>query len=170
MPVTVWAAVFCAPGFGWCGLAASDRGLQKIYLPEPCRADLLGRLAADFPAARLQAGCLRDVACQVRAYFSGAAPCFACRLDYGRATGFQKKAWQAARSIGYGRVRTYGWVAEKIGAPLAVRAVGAALGKNPFPLIVPCHRVIRAGGGLGGFSAAGGIGLKRKLLELEGAL
>ena len=166
--MTTVTAVFHAPDFGWCGLAGSDRGLGKIYLPEPDREALLGRMRSEFPAALLQDGCFNDVVRELLGFFSGAAPAFTCRLDFGPATDFQKKVWQAARAIAYGRVRTYGWLAAKIGNPRAMRAVGAALGRNPFPIIIPCHRVIRSDGGLGGFSAAAGTALKKKLLELEG--
>lgn len=78
---------------------------------------------------------------------------------------FRRKVWRAARDIPYGEVRTYGQVAGKIGAQGAARAVGAALAANPFPLVVPCHRVVGAGGRLVGFKA--GLGWKRALLELE---
>jgi len=167
--MTTVATVFLASGFGWCGLAGSDRGLKKIYLPEPDRRALLGRMRADFPEAQLQDDCFSQAVQELLRFFSGARPAFTCRLDYGQATGFQKKVWQAARAIGYGQVRTYGWLAAKIGNHRAMRAVGTALGRNPLPIIIPCHRVIRSDGGLGGFSAAEGIALKKKLLELEGA-
>ena len=159
---------FSAP-FGWCGLAGGAAGLQKIYLPEPDRRVLLDRMKAEFPEARCTDAAFSEVASQLKKYFSGEIPSFTSRLDYGRATAFQKRVWQAAQTITYGQVRTYGWLAGRIGKPGAMRAVGAALGRNPFPIIIPCHRVIRADGGLGGFSAAEGIALKKKLLELEGA-
>ena len=164
------AAAFRAAGFGWCGLVGSDRGLKKIYLPEPRREALRSRMRSDFPDAQIHDGCCSEAAQELLRFFSGAVPSFTCRLDYGQATDFQKKVWLATRAIGYGHVRTYGWLAAKIGSPRAMRAVGAALGKNPLPIIIPCHRVIRSDGGLGGFSAAEGIALKKKLLELEGAL
>jgi len=167
--MTTVATAFRAPGFGWCGLAGADRGLKRIYLPEPRREALLSRMCTEFPTVQLKDGCFSDAAQELLKFFSGAVPLFTCRLDYGRATDFQKKVWQAARAIEYGQVRTYGWLAAKIGNPRAMRAVGAALGHNPFPIIIPCHRVIRSDGGLGGFSAAEGIALKKKLLELEGA-
>ena len=87
-------------------------------------------------------------------------------LDLEDNTPFQVKVWQALRAIPYGRVRSYGWVARKIGKPRAARAVGAACGANPVPLLVPCHRVVAGDGSLGGFS--GGLSNKRRLLKLEG--
>jgi methylated-DNA-[protein]-cysteine S-methyltransferase len=99
-------------------------------------------------------------------YFSGKKSEFPCALDYGQATHFQRNVWEATRSIPYGETRSYGWVANRIGKPAAVRAVGQALGKNPLPIIVPCHRVIASDGSLCGFS--GGLETKRNLLRLEG--
>lgn len=165
--MTTVATAFSAAGFGWCGLAGSGRGLKKIYLPEPDRKALLGRMSAEFPEAKLSDDCFSGTVQELLRFFSGEVPAFTCRLDYGRATAFQKKVWQAARGVRYGQVCTYGWLAARIGSPRAMRAVGTALGRNPFPLVIPCHRILRRNGGLGGFSAAGGLALKRKLLELE---
>jgi len=82
---------------------------------------------------------------------------------------FYQQVWLACVRIPRGQVRTYGWIAREIGRPLAARAVGQALGKNPFSPAVPCHRVVGADGSLTGFSAAGGVKQKRKMLEKEGA-
>ena len=90
-------------------------------------------------------------------------------LDLDRIPEFDGRVYQSARTIPSGRVRTYGEIAAEVGVPGAAREVGAALARNPFPLIVPCHRVVAAGGKLGGFSAAGGAITKRRLLEIEGA-
>ena len=78
---------------------------------------------------------------------------------------FQRLVWRRVRAIPFGRTRSYGWVARKIGRPAAVRAVGRALKSNPWPLLIPCHRVIRADGSMGGFSS--GVGWKKILLEWE---
>ena len=82
-------------------------------------------------------------------------------------TPFQQAVWKACMRIPAGQTRSYKWIAEQIGRPGAVRAVGNALGANPFAPVVPCHRVIRSDGGLGGFSAAGGTAAKRRLLDRE---
>ena len=161
------ACCFLTP-FGWCGLVGKDAVLQRIYLPEPDRDSLLGRMAAQFPGMRCEANCFKEAVRELQKYFNGEIPCFDCPLDFAAATVFQKKVWQAARSIAYGQVRTYSWLAHAINKPRAMRAVGAALGSNPFPIIIPCHRVIRRDGGMGGFSAAEGVELKQKLLRLEG--
>lgn len=83
---------------------------------------------------------------------------------------FYQKVWRACAEIPRGQVRTYGWIARRIGRPKAARAVGQALGKNPFAPTVPCHRVVGADGSMTGFSAPGGVAAKRRLLRREGAL
>ena len=85
-------------------------------------------------------------------------------------TPFRQAGWRACMSIPSGQTRSYKWIAEKIGKPGAVRAVGSALGKNPFAPVVPCHRVIKSDGTMGGFSAPGGVKAKLKLLKKEKAL
>jgi len=106
---------------------------------------------------------------QITAYFEGA------RVDFGSdihivldgLTGFRRAVLATCRSIKYCQTRTYGRLAEESGQPAAARAVGGALAKNPLPLIIPCHRVVRSDGRMGGFSAPGGISLKKKMLDLE---
>ncbi len=95
---------------------------------------------------------------------------WARRIEKYPATGFQKKVWKALLSIPKGETRTYAWVARQIGVPKAVRAVGSAVGKNPFAPQVPCHRVIRKDGSLGSYSGPGGVRKKQKLLRQEGCL
>ena len=86
-------------------------------------------------------------------------------LDFRAATAFQRRVWQAIRTIPYGEVRSYGWLAEAADNARALRAVANACGANPFPLLIPCHRIIASDGSLGGFS--GGVAWKKKLLQLE---
>ena len=88
-------------------------------------------------------------------------------MGKGKLTKFEKKVLKAICRIPYGETRSYSWVAERVGNSKAVRAVGRALGSNPYTVVVPCHRVIRKDGSLGGFSAKGGVKLKRKLIEFE---
>jgi methylated-DNA-[protein]-cysteine S-methyltransferase len=104
-------------------------------------------------------------ASQLDEYFKGKRREFDFSLDIS-GTPFQKRVWQAVRSIPFGQTISYRDVAEKINLPNAQRAVGNALGQNPIPIVIPCHRVIRSNGELGGFT--GGITIKRKLLEFEG--
>lgn len=85
-------------------------------------------------------------------------------------TPFQQSVWKVCYHIPAGEMRSYGWIAKRLGRPNASRAVGAALRANPFAPIIPCHRVVRSDGGMGGYSGEGGIKTKRKMLEAEGAL
>jgi methylated-DNA-[protein]-cysteine S-methyltransferase len=165
---TSTACCFLTP-FGWGGIVGGAAGLQKIYLPEPDRSALLERMAAQFPGMACEETAFKKTVRELQKYFNGEVPCFDCLLDLAPATRFQKKVWQAASAIAYGQIRTYGWLARAIGSPRAMRAVGTALGRNPFPIVIPCHRVIREDGGMGGFSAVRGIELKKTLLRLEGA-
>jgi len=98
-------------------------------------------------------------------YFEKIRQEFTCETIFTEGTEFEKKVWETLKEIPYGETRTYKWLAEKIGRPQAFRAVGNALGKNPIPIIFPCHRVIEADGSIGGYS--GGVNIKRRLLEFE---
>lgn len=109
-------------------------------------------------------GAFTDVVDQLSAYFSGDLTEFDLDIKL-PGTKFQQKVWEALRTIPYGETRSYGEIALQIGSPGAFRAVGLANGRNPIGIIVPCHRVIGAGGGLTGYG--GGIGRKRALLTLE---
>jgi methylated-DNA-[protein]-cysteine S-methyltransferase len=103
----------------------------------------------------------------ISAYFRGENEKLPLLLDFSGSTNFQRMVWSETAKIPYAENRTYRFIAGKVGKKNSARAVGNALGKNPFPLVIPCHRVLRADGKMGGFTAAGGIGLKEKLLKLE---
>ncbi|MDY0830831.1 MULTISPECIES: methylated-DNA--[protein]-cysteine S-methyltransferase [unclassified Pseudomonas] len=107
---------------------------------------------------------LRETERQLKEYFAGTRNRFELELDFA-GTDFQKKVWQALLTIPFGQTRSYSQIAAQIGNPKAVRAVGAANGRNPISIVAPCHRVIGASGGLTGF--AGGLEAKQYLLELE---
>jgi len=112
-------------------------------------------------------GLYRELEERLLAYFSGHDVDFTdFELDWGRVGAFDARVLAVTRTIPWGQVRTYGWVARAIGQPRSTRAVGGALARNPFPIIVPCHRVIRSDGNIGGFG--GGPELKVRLLRLEG--
>jgi len=111
---------------------------------------------------------LREAAKQLGAYFSGELQAFDLPLDDSRGTPFQREVWAALREVRFGRTTSYGAIARTIGKAAAVRAVGAAVGRNPLSVIVPCHRVLGADGSLTGY--AGGVERKRALLQLEGVL
>ncbi len=155
--------------FGWCAAVAGRSGVRRVFLAHPDRQSLLAAVSGHFPGCRPDAGHCREAVLFLEQYFAhGAAALPPARLDPGPATAFQRAVWDAAAAIAFGQVRTYAWIAARIGRPAAARAVGNALGANPLPLIVPCHRVVCGNGSLGGFSAAGGVALKRRLLEHEG--
>ena len=101
----------------------------------------------------------------LRRYFSGEETNFSFPFDILWGTPFRRKVWAEMRKVPYGQTRSYKWLAQKVGSPRKARAVGQACGSNPLPILIPCHRIVREDGGLGGFG--GGLHIKRKLLELE---
>lgn len=139
-------------------LVASPAGLRAIEF-HPSAAS---------PGEDLEDGCscplLIETARQLRAYFAGELREFRLPLDL-QGSPFQLSVWRALRAIPYGQTRSYSDIARAVGSPQAMRAVGAANGSNPVPIVVPCHRVIGAGGSLVGYG--GGLPLKKRLLELE---
>ena len=102
---------------------------------------------------------------ELKDYFQGDSNDFTQKIKFLEGTDFEKKVWLCLKNIPLGETRPYKWVAEKIGNPSANRAVGQALSKNPFPIILPCHRVIESDGSIGGYSS--GVDIKRRLLEME---
>lgn len=154
----------CATPLGPLLLAASPLGLSGAWFDgqKHWPADA-GRWSAD-PAHAL----LREAQAQLEAYFAGRLAAFDLPLDPRRGTPFQQTVWQALRDIPRGRTLSYGQLAARVGRPTAMRAVGAAVGRNPLSVFVPCHRVVGSAGALTGY--AGGLSRKTALLRLEGAL
>lgn len=150
---------------GWMGVMSSRDGLRRIILPQTSEAGVLQLLNNRPEPAALSRDRFQDLTERFKNYFSGLRVDFPDKLDFCGATPFQREVWRATRLIPYGETRSYQWVAEQIGKPGAARAVGQALGKNPLPIIMPCHRVLASGGGLGGYS--GGLEMKKLLLALE---
>ena len=151
--------------FGWCGAVFEDQYLIRFFLPLP-KEDALNLIKKEFPNAKRTAVAKKLVR-DVSNYFKGEKVLFKFPLHMHGLTSFEKSVLQAVAEIPYGKLLTYKDIAKRIGRSKAARAVGRAVGKNPFPLIIPCHRVIRSDGKIGGFSAAGGIALKKKMLKLE---
>ena len=147
------------------GVVGSGAGLRRIVLPQPSPGDALQLLLQGLPGAIADPSPLGDLPQRLRRYFDGERVSFGDELDVAGATPFRVAVWQATRLISYGQTQSYGRVAEKIGRPRAWRAVGQALARNPFPIVVPCHRVVGKDGSLRGFG--GGLEMKRRLLELE---
>ncbi len=155
---------------GTCGIAWGPRGLRAIQLPEASEADVLARLRAHAPdAERAEAPAwVRDVADRVRRHLAGEAVDYAdVRLDLDAVPDFHRAVYEAARGVRAGETVSYGALAERLGRAGAARAVGTAMARNPWPVVVPCHRVLASHGRAGGFSSYGGVATKAKLLELE---
>ena len=152
-----------ASPFGAVTLAATDAGLAGAWFERQRHwPDTSGW--QDDPGHPV----LREAAAQLTDYFAGRRQHFDLPLDLSHGTAFQQSVWQALLAIPAGRTISYGAISAGIGNPAAVRAVGAAVGRNPISVIVPCHRVLGTNGSLTGY--AGGLERKSALLELEGAL
>ncbi|MFH0887692.1 MAG: methylated-DNA--[protein]-cysteine S-methyltransferase [Planctomycetota bacterium] len=181
--------------WGWCGLIIDRDTIKAIILPSDNKSLVLKRLGKNCNPPclrrRLRAGRLFIISdslnekqitnCKLRPhvsrflkdlnrYFNGEKVDFRYKIDLRDSSDFEKSVYKVLRTIPYGTIRTYKWVAEKVGCPKGSRAVGNALAKNPLPLIIPCHRIVRSDGSLGSFSAIGGVKLKKRLLEVEGAI
>jgi len=150
---------------GWVGVLGSNSGLLKVTLPQDSAREA-ERLLGDRVKEAIRADdFFGNLLGRLRDYFAGYRAAFADELELSEATAFQRQVWQLTRLIPYGETRSYGWVAEQLGKAAAGRAVGQALGRNPLPVIIPCHRVVAKDGGLGGYS--GGVAEKEYLLRLE---
>ncbi len=165
-----YGATFFETPLGLCGLAWSPRGVRSLQLPEETpeatRARLMRRTGAPFerkPPAEIE-----EIVARIGRLLAGRAVDLSdIALDMDRIGAFEAQVYVAARFIPCGETRTYGEIARAIGATNGARDVGQALGRNPFAIIVPCHRVVAANGKTGGFSAGGGVTTKLRILEIE---
>lgn len=157
---TFMSAVSFPSSFGRCAITWSDNGLTSFHLPGDKTVAVSDSAIPDWIAA---------IIARVQRHFEGNLQDFAdLRFDFSCVTPFQHAVYAAALAVKAGETRTYGWLAEKLGrSPSASRAVGTALGRNPWVLLVPCHRFLGANGKLTGYSAPGGIATKERLLALE---
>jgi methylated-DNA-[protein]-cysteine S-methyltransferase len=158
---------------GFCGIAWSALGVTRFQLPTKSAESAERLLLRRTPGAELGAPS-SDVAATVevvKRYFNGEKTDFSeVRLDLSGQDEFFRRVYDAARKVGWGGTTTYGALAKELAAgPEGARDVGQAMAKNPVALIIPCHRVLAAGGKIGGFSAPGGATAKQRMLELEGA-
>lgn len=145
-----------SPVVGWLELTVSDTGVRSISYVDPPRS-----------IKKLNGNPLMDMLVdQLDRYFRGDLATFTVPVDFDQCTPFRQKVWKEIARIPYGETRSYAELAAAVGNPRAARAVGSSNGENPVPIVIPCHRVIRADGSLGGYSS--GIRIKRALLELEG--
>lgn len=155
---------------GRCGIAFSDTAILAVTFPEPTPAATLARLRrilGDAPQAPPPAHAENAIAAITRLLAGEPEDLAGIPLDLGEIADFDRRVLERAREVGPGETITYGELARRIGSPSEAREVGAALGRNRFPIIVPCHRVVAANGKLGGFSARGGTKTKQRLLEIE---
>jgi methylated-DNA-[protein]-cysteine S-methyltransferase len=150
-------------------VAVTPRGLACVAFEDEDRDEVIARLTRELSPRILEhPGAADEVRRQLDEYFEGERTRFQVRLDRRLIHGIARDVLAATARVPFGRTTTYGELAGKIGHPKAARAVGNALGSNPIPIVVPCHRVLRTGGALGGY--AGGLDRKERLLRLEGAL
>jgi methylated-DNA-[protein]-cysteine S-methyltransferase len=163
------AYAFADSPFGRLLVALTKRGLVTLAYPNEDPDDTLARLADEISPRILESARATDeVRRQLGDYFERRRRRFDIPVDLRLTRGFGQRILRQTTRIPYGAVATYRDVATRAGSPLAVRAAGNALGSNPVPIVVPCHRVVRTGGGLGGYT--GGLDRKVTLLRLEGAL
>ncbi|MFC2154853.1 methylated-DNA--[protein]-cysteine S-methyltransferase [Candidatus Altiarchaeota archaeon] len=147
------------------GYAQTSRGVKKIILPQKDRNTIQRLLLAEL-GGQTSKYSNKNLEKKIRKYFKGDNVDFRdIKVDLSKGTPFRQTIWRTTKKIPFGRTRSYGWIAKKAGNPKGARAVGQALHENPLPIIVPCHRVVKSDGTIGGFSS--GTSTKKKLLMLE---
>ena len=163
------AMIFHSP-WGWMGIAESSKGIQAIVLPRRSKRAVESDLRAQLnePLEQGESARLDAARRQLLDYLAGRRNTFDVPLDLSQGTSFQRKVWRTLQRVSYGKLRSYQWIAARVGGRHYARAVGNAVGANPLPIVVPCHRIAAHDASLGGFS--GGLSMKRKLLSLEGTL
>jgi len=154
--------------WGAFGMVARNGRLVATYLPMPA-AELRETIRKRYPEAVESKNLLPDFRKQVIEYFDGKRVRFSVRLDLEGVSPFWAEVLRQCKKIPYGNTASYGDLAGAAGNPAAVRAAGGAMAHNPLPLVIPCHRVLRGDGSIGGFSSIEGVRQKRRLLALEGA-
>jgi O-6-methylguanine DNA methyltransferase len=164
------ATLFRSP-WGWVGIAESSRGICAVSLPQATKraAEASLRTAAGRPyKIRKPSVASQKAKTQLLGYLAGTSRLFSLPLDVQQGTPFQRRVWRVLQRMPYGSLRSYRWVADRVGGSRYARAVGNAVSANPIPIIIPCHRIVAKDSSLGGFS--GGLPMKRRLLGLEGTL
>ena len=154
--------------FGWCGIVGKGGRPSEIIPFLPTQQKVYSYIVSKYVDVNNTRDCFKEVRSAIERYLRGEKTDFPFPLDLSRFSDFQRRVWEITKSIPYGEVRTYRQVSDELGNPKASRAVGTALARNPAPIIVPCHRVVRTNGKLGGYSGAGGIDTKARLLKMEG--
>ncbi|MBW3625923.1 MAG: methylated-DNA--[protein]-cysteine S-methyltransferase [Armatimonadetes bacterium] len=154
---------------GWVGVAldGEDR-LIEIVMPRETAEATAEALGVAHPHPLPDPGPVQELIDQLRRYFNGEPTAFRWPFNLSHLTPFQQEALTICASIPHGELRSYGWIADRMGRPQSARPVGQAMGANPIPILIPCHRVVGSDGKLVGYG--GGMGWKERLLKLEGAL
>ncbi|KAF0135338.1 MAG: methylated-DNA-protein-cysteine S-methyltransferase [Candidatus Saganbacteria bacterium] len=150
------------------GVVASEKGLHMVVLPYDSIKNVKKELEGHYIELIRNDDSLKDISLRIIEYFSGKEVDFNIKMDFDGSTDFELKVWDAVMGIPRGEVRSYEWISKHIGFPKKVRAVGQALSRNRLPVVIPCHRVVKKYGDIGGFSR--GVNMKRLLLKLEGYL
>jgi len=169
--MTTGFTLFDTP-IGTCSLVWRDGSITGLRLPEESAATTRARIKRRWPGAEEQTPppAMQAVIDRVLVLLAGEPVDLSdVPLDFGDAPDFHKRIYEVARTIPPGQTMTYGEIARRLGVPQEAREVGQAMGKNPVAIIMPCHRVLGADGKMGGFSATGGVAIKRRILEIEGA-
>lgn len=163
-------ALIFLTSWGWMGISVTKKGIDAIVLSKPSRAAVASALRShdDKPIDHRTSKRLQAARIQVGEYLSRTRQSFDFPLDLSKGTSFQRQVWRALQQVPYGKLRSYQWIAARVGGRQYARAVGNAVGANPIPIVIPCHRIVAHNGALGGFSC--GLSVKRKLLTLEGTL
>jgi methylated-DNA-[protein]-cysteine S-methyltransferase len=155
---------------GSAAIVATRRGVCRVYTNQRSAAQLEGLVQRDCPGATENTDLLPELVDSLQRYYEGQCVSFdKTPIDWPAAGPFELAAWKACRRVPYGKTISYAELAARAGNPRAARAAGMAMRHNPLGIVVPCHRVIRSDGTLGGFSAPAGLKLKRRLLAMEGA-
>lgn len=155
---------------GWLGVVKNKKGIRRIFIGYSKRNLLIKHIIEEFGETIIKENPVGELIEKINRYCLGEKISFnRYKMDWSPLTPFQCTVLNETMKIPYGTVVTYESLAQKIGFPRGFRAVGNALSKNPFPLLVPCHRIVRGDGKIGGFSAGGGKKLKEKLLRMEQA-
>lgn len=160
---------FFTTRIGTGGVVASGKGLLEIFLPFGAETEdgIRARFTSRYDADLGESAVTKQAAKLLARYFAGEAVLFDLPIDRSGFTLFQDRIYRVVGSIPYGEVKSYGEIAQDIGAPRAARGVGSAMARNPLPVVVPCHRVVGKSGAMTGYSAPGGVLSKRWLLEME---
>jgi methylated-DNA-[protein]-cysteine S-methyltransferase len=154
---------------GWCGIVKGDLGVKRIFIGFKSREELIKKIKKVYPEANFNNKMIFEEIRTIENYLNEKSKNILLSLDFSGTTSFQRRVYRTLLQIPYGGVTTYARIAIMCGDKCKTRAVARALATNPFPLAIPCHRVVKSDGSLGGFSSPGGTDLKQWLIRMESA-